>query len=122
MSFSRRRPLCDSETDRPVRKRITGIKKLKLRCKKSELTEKEKVWKWKKASHRRERFRNLTDKSRELFEELRSMRYSLAKKKEFHILWSLQDRTLHEMCVLVPFKELLEVHGMGFKKYEQYGT
>ena len=34
------------------------------------------------------------------------------------------DRTLHEMCVLVPFEkeELLEVHGMGFKKYEQYGA
>ena len=57
-------------------------RELKLRCKKSELTEKKKSGSGKKASHRKgESFGNLTDKSRELFEELRSMRYSLAKKK-----------------------------------------
>ena len=42
-------------------------------------------------------------------------------KKGFRHIWSLQ--IVHYMrCVLVPFKkeELLEVHGMGFKKYEQY--
>ena len=50
-------------------------RELKLRCKKSELTEKKKSGSGKKASHRKgESFGNLTDKSRELFEELRSMR------------------------------------------------
>jgi ATP-dependent DNA helicase RecQ len=51
------------------------------------------------------------------------MRYSLAKKKGIPPYMVASDRTLHEMCVLVPFKkeELLEVHGMGLKKYEQYG-
>lgn len=99
-------------------------RELKLRCKKSELTEKKKSGSGKKASHRKgEIFGNLTDKSRELFEELRSMRYSLAKKKGIPPYMVASDRTLHEMCVLVPFKkeELLEVHGMGLKKYEQYG-
>ena len=100
-------------------------RELKLRCKKSELTEKKKSGSGKKASHRKgESFGNLTDKSRELFEELRSVRYSLAKKKGIPPYMVASDRTLHEMCVLVPFEkeELLEVHGMGFKKYEQYGA
>ena len=100
-------------------------RELKLRCKKSELTEKKKSGSGKKASHRKgESFGNLTDKSRELFEELRSMRYSLAKKKGIPPYMVASDRTLHEMCVLVPLKkeELLEVHGMGLKKYEQYGA
>ena len=100
-------------------------RELKLRCKKSELTERIKSGSGKKASHRKgESFGNLTDKSRELFEELRSVRYSLAKKKGIPPYMVASDRTLHEMCVLVPFEkeELLEVHGMGFKKYEQYGA
>lgn len=52
------------------------------------------------------------------------MRYSLAKKKGIPPYMVASDRTLHEMCVLVPLKkeELLEVHGMGLKKYEQYGA
>ena len=90
-----------------------------------ELTEKKKSGSGKKASHRKgESFGNLTDKSRELFEELRSVRYSLAKKKGIPPYMVASDRTLHEMCVLVPFEkeELLEVHGMGLKKYEQYGA
>ena len=47
-----------------------------------------------------------------------------AKKKGIPPYMVASDRTLHEMCVLVPFEkeELLEVHGMGFKKYEQYGA
>ena len=79
----------------------------------------------KKASHRKgEISGNLTDKSRELFEELRSNALFSGKEKRNSPYMVASDRTLHEMCVLVPFKkeELLEVHGMGLKKYEQYGA
>ena len=33
------------------------------------------------------------------------------------------DRTLHELCVMIPSteEEMLDVHGVGAKKYEQYG-
>ena len=52
------------------------------------------------------------------------MRYSLAKKKGIPPYMVASDRTLHEMCVLVPVnkEEILSVHGMGLKKYEQYGA
>jgi len=65
----------------------------------------------------------LTEKSAALFEELRSLRYDLAKKRGIPPYMVASDRTLHELCVMIPSteEEMLDVHGVGAKKYEQYG-
>ena len=66
---------------------------------------------------------DLTEKGRELFEELRKLRAALAGKRKVPPYVVASDRTLREMCIRIPLtkEEMLEVHGMGQKKLEQYG-
>ena len=66
---------------------------------------------------------DLTERGRELFEELRKLRAALAGKRKVPPYVVASDRTLREMCIRIPLteEEMLEVHGMGQKKLEQYG-
>lgn len=65
----------------------------------------------------------LTEKGMELFEELRNLRMKLAKKKSIPPYMVASDKTLHDMCVKIPRtrEEMLDVNGVGEKKFEQYG-
>ena len=65
----------------------------------------------------------LTEKGRELFEELRKLRLELARKRSVPPYVVASDRTLRDMCARIPLtrEELLAVNGMGEKKIEQYG-
>ena len=65
----------------------------------------------------------LTEKGRELFEELRRFRMELARKRSVPPYVVASDKTLRDMCVKLPLNEgeMLDVHGMGAKKLEQYG-
>lgn len=104
---------------------LLETRELKLRCKKSELkTSAKKTVSGAKSSRRKgEILGDLTENDQNLFEELRTLRYELAKKRGIPPYMVASDRTLHEMCVLRPKdqEEMLNVHGMGLKKYEQYG-
>lgn len=66
---------------------------------------------------------DLNPKGFELFEELRSLRMELAKKENVPPYIVFSDKTLVNMCVLVPFTkdEMLEVSGVGENKYAKYG-
>ena len=65
----------------------------------------------------------LTEKGRELFDELRKLRLELARKRSVPPYVVASDRTLRDMCARIPLtrEELLAVNGMGEKKIEQYG-
>jgi ATP-dependent DNA helicase RecQ len=65
----------------------------------------------------------LTEKGRELFEELRRFRMELARERSVPPYVVASDKTLRDMCVKLPLNEgeMLDVHGMGAKKLEQYG-
>ena len=65
----------------------------------------------------------LTEKGRELFEELRRLRTELAKERSVPPYMVASDRTLRDMCLRIPLTEgeMLNVNGMGAKKMEQYG-
>ncbi|MDO5136719.1 MAG: RQC domain-containing protein, partial [Eubacteriales bacterium] len=65
----------------------------------------------------------LTSKGTELFEELRRLRYTLAKERGIPPYMVASDKTLRHMCVKLPVtkEEMLGVNGMGERKYQQYG-
>ncbi len=65
----------------------------------------------------------LTEKGRELFEELRRLRMELARGRSVPPYVVASDKTLRDMCVKLPLteSEMLDVNGMGAKKLEQYG-
>ena len=67
---------------------------------------------------------DLTEKGRELFEELRKLRAELAKKRSVPPYVVASDKTLRDMCLRIPFTEaeMLNVNGMGEKKVQQYGA
>ena len=66
---------------------------------------------------------NLTEKGQELFETLRKLRFALAKERSIPPYMVASDKTLRDMCCKIPVnrEEMLDVNGMGEKKYEQYG-
>ena len=66
---------------------------------------------------------DLTAKGAELFEELRKLRTELARARSVPPYVVASDKTLRDMCVRIPLteEEMLDVHGMGAKKLEQYG-
>lgn len=65
----------------------------------------------------------LTEKDRELFEELRKLRAELARKRGVPPYIVASDKTLADLCGKMPHtrEELLEVNGMGEKKVQMYG-
>lgn len=58
-----------------------------------------------------------------LFERLRALRKTLADERGVPAYVIFSDRTLQDMASRVPrsHDELLEVHGVGQKKLDQYG-
>ena len=66
---------------------------------------------------------NLSERGQKLFEELRKLRYELARKRGIPPYMVFSDKTLRDMCIRLPLteEELLDVNGMGEKKLEQYG-
>ena len=65
----------------------------------------------------------LDDRGKALFEHLRDLRNSFAKRKGVPPYVIFQDRSLLDMCLRKPSsrKELLDVYGVGESKAEQYG-
>lgn len=65
----------------------------------------------------------LTEKGKELFEELRGLRMELARERAVPPYVVASDKTLRDMCIKIPLteSEMLDVSGMGAKKLEQYG-
>ncbi|MDC3414577.1 DNA helicase RecQ [Aquibacillus sp. 3ASR75-11] len=63
------------------------------------------------------------DENLELFEELRSLRKRIADEESVPPYVLFSDATLKEMCRLLPTtkESILQVKGVGMKKYEQYG-
>lgn len=59
----------------------------------------------------------------ELYEKLKSLRYSLAQERGFAPFMVFHDATLKEMASLFPQNkdEILNIKGVGLKKYETYG-
>lgn len=74
-----------------------------------------------KQSRRREV--NLDGIDSELFEHLRKLRMSIAKVKSVPPYLIFTDKTLKELCAVKPKskEEMLQVSGVGEKKYEKYG-
>lgn len=66
---------------------------------------------------------DLTAKGAELFEELRKLRTELARARSVPPYVVASDKTLRDMCIRIPLteKDMLDIHGMGAKKLEQYG-
>lgn len=60
----------------------------------------------------------------EMFETLRKLRMTLAKERGIPPYMVASDKTLRDMCMKRPQnrEEMLQVNGMGEKKYEQYGA
>jgi ATP-dependent DNA helicase RecQ len=96
---------------------LTGGKKLSLRKQEfvasKDKKEKKKV-KGPEAQHGRQ----------DLFSELRDLRNSLAKEKGLPSYIVFNDKSLHDMCAILPRneEEFLLVHGVGESKLENYGA
>lgn len=94
---------------------LTGGQKLQLR--KQEITfskkDKKEVSKTRDASHGRH----------DLFSVLKDLRNRLAKEKNLPSYIVFNDKSLHDMCNLLPRNEdeFLMVHGVGQSKLESYG-
>ena len=75
------------------------------------------------AGKRSAQMEELTEKGRELFEELRRLRMELAGERSVPPYVVASDKTLGDMCIKLPLteNEMLDVNGMGAKKMEQYG-
>ena len=105
---------------------------LKLTEKSEELEEQKEPFliTYKKAEEKQRQIRkkpaqagDLTAKGAELFEELRKLRTELARARSVPPYVVASDKTLRDMCLRIPLteEEMLDVHGMGAKKLEQYG-
>jgi ATP-dependent DNA helicase RecQ len=59
----------------------------------------------------------------DLFEELRALRRQLASENKVPPYIIFGDKSLHEMCSLLPQnrEQMLMVHGVGQSKFEKYG-
>lgn len=66
---------------------------------------------------------DLENFNEELYERLRELRYSLSKEKKLAPFMIFHDATLKEMSSFFPQDkdELLNIKGVGLKKYETYG-
>ena len=60
----------------------------------------------------------------DLFESLKELRNKLAKEKKIPSYIVFNDKTLHDMCSIMPRNEseFLLVHGVGQSKLENYGA
>lgn len=93
---------------------LTGAEKLQLRSQKISMSKSDKKGsKDREASHDRH----------DLFAALRDLRNSLAKKKGLPSYIVFNDKSLHDMCNLLPRneEEFLMVHGVGQSKLDSYG-
>lgn len=65
----------------------------------------------------------LNHRGLELFEALKKLRMELAREENVPPYVVFSDRTLIEMCICLPFDraEMLQVSGVGERKYERYG-
>ena len=94
---------------------LTGGQKLSLRKQEFSSTKKDKkeVSKSKDAQHDRH----------DLFAALKNLRNSLAKEKNLPSYIVFNDKSLHDMCNLLPRNddEFLMVHGVGQSKLDNYG-
>lgn len=65
----------------------------------------------------------LTQAGKELFEELRILRYQYAREETMPAYIIFRDKTLIDMCIKLPSdrQEMLDVFGMSEGKYEKYG-
>lgn len=65
----------------------------------------------------------LNSKGLDLFDELRKVRFALAKEEGVPPYIIFSDKALVDMCVKLPFsrEEMLGVTGVGEHKYEKYG-
>jgi ATP-dependent DNA helicase RecQ len=96
---------------------LTGEKKLKLR--KQIFTASKEVKKVKKISKANEAAHGRND----LFEALKDLRNKIAKEKGIPSYIVFNDKSLHDMCTLLPRNnsEFLLVYGVGQSKLENYG-
>lgn len=97
---------------------LTGGKLLKLR--KQEIASSKSVKAGKRDSSRsKESFHQNDD----LFEALKALRNKLAREKNLPSYIVFNDRSLHDMCQIMPRdeEEFLLVHGVGQNKLENYG-
>ncbi len=96
---------------------LTGEKKLKLR--KQIFTASKEVKKVKKISKANEAVHGRND----LFEALKDLRNKIAKEKGIPSYIVFNDKSLHDMCALLPRNnsEFLLVYGVGQSKLENYG-
>ncbi len=94
---------------------LTGGQKLELRKQEFVLTKKTKkeATRSKDASHGRD----------DLFDALKALRNRLAKEKNLPSYIVFNDKSLHDMCQILPRneEEFLLVHGVGQSKLENYG-
>ncbi|MDX8045076.1 DNA helicase RecQ [Gracilibacillus sp. S3-1-1] len=67
--------------------------------------------------------KEVTDYDTEMFEQLRRLRKSLADQQGVPPYVIFSDKSLREMSVVKPQSryEMLQVHGIGERKFEQYG-
>ncbi|MFG6356713.1 MAG: DNA helicase RecQ [Acetatifactor sp.] len=65
----------------------------------------------------------LNHRGLELFEALKKLRMELARAENLPPYVVFSDKTLIEMCIRLPFDraEMLQVSGVGERKYERYG-
>jgi ATP-dependent DNA helicase RecQ len=95
---------------------LTGGAKLQLRKQEFSVATK----KGKKESSKNKETQHGND---DLFESLKRLRNKLAKEKHLPSYIVFNDKSLHEMCSLMPRndEEFLMVHGVGQNKLENYG-
>jgi ATP-dependent DNA helicase RecQ len=94
---------------------LTGGKKLELR--------KQDVVHTKKSKKDSARSKDAVHDKHDLFSALKNLRNSLAKEKNLPSYIVFNDKSLHDMCNLLPRNddEFLMVHGVGQNKLENYG-
>lgn len=97
---------------------LTGGQKLQLR--KQEISADKKDKKGKKDSSRS---KEAVHDRHELFDALKGLRNRLAREKNLPSYIVFNDKSLHDMCNLLPRNdnEFLMVHGVGQSKLENYG-
>ena len=98
---------------------LTGGEKLHLRKQEFSLTKKTKSTQKNVSSSR-----GIAHENHELFDALKNLRNSLAKEKNLPSYIIFNDKSLHDMCTLMPRNEseFLLVHGVGQNKLENYGS
>jgi ATP-dependent DNA helicase RecQ len=78
----------------------------------------------KKKDKKENRSRDVHHDRNDLFEDLKALRNKLAKEKNLPSYIVFNDKSLHDMCNLLPRNEseFLLVHGVGQNKLENYGS